>query len=101
MSNPRRMMNAYLSNQLVAYSPYQRLLFTFDHAIKACHEQDDLRLSKALMLLRCAEYGEDAELAEGMRVLLDHCESSCRAGQFAVCADCLGTLRQLFAEIPR
>lgn len=79
-------------------SPIRLVVMAYDVAIRACHQQDFERATRAITLLRDALNFDYAEVAVGLFRLYQWCLECLRAGDFQSALNVLVELREAWVE---
>ena len=100
MTNLQSAVETYRTNQINGASPLDLLIITYDVALASCGQQDLVRFTKALGVLRDAlDYSYDAEIALGFFKLYQYCGDLARKGEFDEAADLIRELRDTWAQV--
>ncbi len=100
MTNQQAVTQTYRMNQIAGASPLDLLIMAYDAALASCGQQDLVRLTKAIGVLRDAlDYSYDADVALGFFRLYQYINDLARKGEFEEAANLLRELRDAWAQV--
>ena len=100
MTNLQSAVETYRTNQINGASPLDLLIMTYDAALASCGQQDLVRFTRALGVLRDAlDYSYDAEVALGFFKLYQYCGDLARKGEFDEAADLIRELHDTWVQL--
>lgn len=83
----------YRTNEVMGASPLQLVIMAYDVAIRACHQQDFEKATRAISLLRDALNFDYPEVAIGLFRIYQWCLDCIRQGDYESAAKSLTELR--------
>ena len=89
----------YRQHDVMSASPVQLVIMAYDQAIKACHQQDKERATKAVSALRDALNFDYDEVSNGLFSLYQWCLDCIRSGEFEPALTTLSELREAWAVV--